>query len=234
MAPGVSLSILVLFLFTVLGVFGWLSISLYTSWGKKGATISLLLALWLSFQGWMAYSGFYLDEMTMPPHFLFAVGPPVAVALLLALVPATRKRIIAMPMLPFIWLMACRIPVEICLWGLCKAGLVPQLMTFEGGNLDILSGITAPIVGFLWLQRRITSRGVLIWNFAALALLINIVIRAVLSAQTPFQKIAFAQPNVAVMHFPFIWLPSFVVPVVFFCHLAIYFSIVNKSPNNLQ
>jgi len=32
--------------------------------------------------------------------------------------------------------------------------------------------------------------------------------------------LAFDQPNIAVLYFPFSWLPTYVVPVVLFCHLA--------------
>ncbi|HVF96549.1 MAG TPA: hypothetical protein VM871_04480, partial [Flavisolibacter sp.] len=31
---------------------------------------------------------------------------------------------------------------------------------------------------------------------------------------------AFDQPNIAVLYFPFIWLPSFIVPVVLLSHLV--------------
>ncbi|MDB6080057.1 MAG: putative transrane protein of unknown function, partial [Akkermansiaceae bacterium] len=41
-----------------------------------------------------------------------------------------------------------------------------------------------------------------------------------LSAPFPFQRLALDQPNVAILSFPFIWLPTFIVPVVLFTHLA--------------
>ena len=53
-----------------------------------------------------------------------------------------------------------------------------------------------------------------------LGLLLNILVIAILSAQTPFQKFAFDQPNIGVTFFPFIWLPGIVVPIVLISHLA--------------
>jgi hypothetical protein len=53
-----------------------------------------------------------------------------------------------------------------------------------------------------------------------LGLLINIVSNAILSAPFPFQQFAFDQPNIAVLYFPFIWLPCCVVPLVLLSHLA--------------
>jgi len=41
-----------------------------------------------------------------------------------------------------------------------------------------------------------------------------------LSAPSPIQKIAFEQPNIAILYFPFCWLPTFIVPIVLFSHLV--------------
>jgi len=59
-----------------------------------------------------------------------------------------------------------------------------------------------------------------LWNVMALALLLNIVINALLSAPFPFQQFAFDQPNIAILYFPFVWLPSFIVVTVLFSHLV--------------
>jgi hypothetical protein len=60
-----------------------------------------------------------------------------------------------------------------------------------------------------------------IWNVICLGLLFNIVINAILSAPFPIQRFAFDQPDVAVLYFPFTWLPCCVVPVVLLSHLAV-------------
>ncbi|HEX5025988.1 MAG TPA: hypothetical protein VFV68_11990, partial [Agriterribacter sp.] len=68
---------------------------------------------------------------------------------------------------------------------------------------------------------------ILLWNFICLALLINIVVNAVLSAPFPFQQFAFDQPDIAVLYFPFNWLPAVVVPIVLLSHLATIRQIIN-------
>ena len=94
-------------------------------------------------------------------------------------------------------------------------------MTFEGRNFDILAGITAPLIAWLAFRGGKINRPLLIvWNIFALILLINIVVNAVLSFPSPFQQFAFEQPNLAVLYFPFQWLPSVIVPIVLFSHLA--------------
>jgi hypothetical protein len=99
---------------------------------------------------------------------------------------------------------------------------IPGLMTFEGRNFDFISGVTALIVYFVCFKgSHVTNKKLLLsWNILALGLLLNIVINAVLSAPSPFQQFAFDQPNIAILYFPFIWLPSFIVVTVLFTHLV--------------
>jgi hypothetical protein len=94
-------------------------------------------------------------------------------------------------------------------------------MTFDGSNFDILAGLTAPLVYYqAFVRKKLTQRMLLLWNIACLGLLINIVLTAILAAPTPFQQTAFDQPNIAISYFPFIWLPSVVVPIVLIAHLV--------------
>ncbi|MNY38553.1 hypothetical protein D3C86_1731870 [compost metagenome] len=122
-----------------------------------------------------------------------------------------------------------RIPVELVLYGLFLNGAIPELMTFEGRNFDILAGITAPLVGFFGIsQSKMGKTSLLLWNFACLGLLLNIVVTAILSAPSPFQQLSFEQPNIAILYFPFSWLPVFVVPLVLFAHLAAIRKLIKK------
>ena len=114
-----------------------------------------------------------------------------------------------------------RIPVELVLFRLYLHKAIPGLMTFEGMNPDILSGLSAMLLLYFgWAGNR-PRRGLLLaWNGICLLLLVNIVVLALLSAPFPFQRLAFEQPNVALLYFPFVWLPCCVVPLVLLSHLA--------------
>ncbi|MFT4681083.1 MAG: hypothetical protein ACI9YU_000920, partial [Flavobacteriales bacterium] len=113
-----------------------------------------------------------------------------------------------------------RIPVEICLFLLFSHGMVPELMTFEGRNFDILAGITAPVIGFLFLKNWIGTKGMIAWNAVSLGLVLFILVNGVLSTELPFQQFAFDQPNRAMMYVPFVLLPATVVPIVVFTHIT--------------
>lgn len=114
-----------------------------------------------------------------------------------------------------------RIPVEIVLVLLYYQGLVSVLMTFEGTNFDLFSGLSAPIVAYLAFRTTKKNKTLLLWwNILCLLLLLNVVITAVFAVPSPLQKLAFDQPNVAVLYFPFNLLPTVIVPTVLFGHLV--------------
>lgn len=184
--------------------------------------IPALLIGWLAFQAALSLNGFYYTNPSeFPPRFPVLILIPFLVILLLITTSKGRQFIDSLPLEKLTMLHIVRIPVELTLFGLFLHHAVPELMTFEGRNPDIFSGLTAPIVLWLFFRKgKIHQTGLLIWNLVCLGLLINIVINAIFSAPFAFQKQAFDQPNIAVLFFPFSLLPSFVVPVVLFCHLA--------------
>jgi hypothetical protein len=59
---------------------------------------------------------------------------------------------------------SARIGVELVLWGWLSDGVIPRQLTFEGRNLDILVGLTAPVTAGLIARDRIWPRAVLAWN----------------------------------------------------------------------
>jgi hypothetical protein len=93
-------------------------------------------------------------------------------------------------------------------------------MTWDGWNFDIAIGITAALLGLVHLVRKkpLPALAWKIWNLTGLAFLVWIVAIAILSAPLPLQQLAFDQPNVAVLSFPFCLLPALVVPLVFLAH----------------
>ncbi|MEQ1922128.1 MAG: hypothetical protein ABL952_06435 [Pyrinomonadaceae bacterium] len=139
----------------------------------------------------------------MPPRIvLFGVLP--ALLTIVAYFIFFRETFInKIPLRLLTMLHIVRIPVEVVLLWLFQNGQVPQLMTFEGRNFDILSGTVAPIVYLIAFRGNATKRGLLIsYNVFGLILLTNIVTIAALSIPSPMQQLAFEQPNVAVTFFP--------------------------------
>ncbi len=182
--------------------------------------ILVIATIWLVLQAMISLSGFYTDTQAMPPRFLLAVVPPLLTIVGLFATKSGQRFINSLNLKTLTLLHLVRIPVELVLFWLFLNKTVPEIMTFEGQNFDIVSGITAPVVYYFFIKKRIGTGIMLMWNFLCLVLLVNIVSTAILSAPFPFQQFGFEQPNIAVLHFPFIWLPCCIVPIVLFSHIV--------------
>jgi len=183
--------------------------------------VAIILA-WLMVQAVIASTGFYTNTSSLPPRFLLAILPPFAAIILLFNSVKGKEIIDFLPCGTLTLLHIVRVPVEITLLLLFFHKTIPIEMTFEGRNVDIISGITAPAVYYFgFVTRKMKPALIITWNVLCILLLINIVVTAILSVQFPFQQFGFEQPNIAVLHAPYIWLPCFIVPSVLFSHLVV-------------
>ncbi len=204
----------------VFGITTILTVLLFYKASRFDKTTLLVLCSWLVLQSILGIKGFYTITNTIPPRFLLLVLPPVLFISILFLTSRGRKYLDNLDLKTLTILHIVRIPVEIVLFWLFLSKTVPELMTFEGRNFDILSGLTAPFVFYFVIKNKISKKVILLWNILCLGLLFNIVTLAIFSAPFPFQKLAFDQPNIAVLYFPFVWLPCCVVPLVLISHLV--------------
>ncbi len=182
--------------------------------------VGLVLATWLVLTGGAAAAGLLRVD-----HGPFRVLPLVVVAIagpLLAMRgPIGRALVAATPRAVVVAVQVFRIPVELVLWRLLVAGVVPVQMTFEGRNLDVLTGLTAiPVAIVAWGAQRRGWRLALAWHTAGIALLINIVSIAIRSVPGPLRTYAAEPANTIIGHAPFIWLPAFLVPVALLGHVV--------------
>jgi hypothetical protein len=179
----------------------------------------MALVGWLALTGMLAERGFFDDFQSIPPRLVLALGLP-----LLTLLALTFSRRIAplLAALPPAWPVAAqtfRIPVEIVLWRLAVAGVIPELLSFTGRNVDILVGLTAPVVAYACFVRRAWPARVAVWwNWAGIVILLNVVVHAQLSAPTPWRIFETDPPTTFIADWPYIWLPAFLVPLVWLLH----------------
>jgi hypothetical protein len=199
--------------------------TLFTLWFlyKSSKSIPLIIGsiLWMVVQAIIGHSNFYLDATRIPPRPFLLVGPPLLFIIILFSTKKGRAFIDSFDEKWLTYLHSVRIPVEVTLLFLYLNNLIPQLMTFEGRNFDILSGISAPIVAYFgYTKKSLSKKTLLAWNFICLGLLFNIVINALLSMPTIFQKQGFDQPNTGLLFSPYLFLPCFIVPAVLLSHLV--------------
>ena len=188
---------------------------------NKSKIFLLIAFLWMSFQMILGLTEFYLDGLSLPPRFLLLLLPPILLAIAMFTTKKGKIFIETLDLKQLTLIQTIRAGLEIILFDLYLAKAVPEIMTFEGRNFDIISGLTAPVVYYYGFIKKSMNRTAMItWNVISLALALNIVFTAILSAQTPFQQFGFEQPNIAVAYFPFNWLPSVVVPILLFSQLV--------------
>ena len=210
-------SLVVIFLLTVI-----LTFLLFINAVKNKPTAAVVLVIWLAVTGILSFKEVFQDTSAIPPRLMMVIAPAILFIILLLITKSGRRFTDSIDLKKLTLVHIVRVPVEITLFMLSTHKLIPELMTFAGRNFDILSGITAPIVYFVCFKNSQLKnrRLLLIWNFICLGLLLNIVINALLSAPFPFQQFAFDQPNVAILYFPFTWLPCFIVMIVLYSHFA--------------
>jgi hypothetical protein len=229
----IPVSVSILFVMTlVLTLFLLYRVLLDSSLKKKQADRVLLgLAAWIAIQMALSFNLFYATSPELnPPKFPLLVGPPLLLILLLSISNWSSDFMRSLSLQRLTAISVVRIPVEIVLYLLASYQVIPEIMTFEGANFDILAGISAVfILAFAFKDTKVSRTMLLGWNILSLLLLITIIVIAVLSAPFSFQQISFSRPNWGVLFFPYALLPGFIVPVVLFSHIASLRKLISKS-----
>ena len=172
------------------------------------------LVVWLAVTAAVSASG-VLEAPGVPPRAMLFMGACNLLALVLALSRVGGRLVRGVPIAALVGFQAFRLPLELVLHRWYAEGTLPVEMTFEGRNLDIVTGVLAMVVG-LWLWRRGPSRS-LVWlfNLVGFALLLNVAAVAILSSPFPFRVLDSGPPVLLVFYFPYGWiLPMCVAPAL--------------------
>jgi hypothetical protein len=197
--------------------------------------VLVIITLWTILQSAAGLSGFYSDIHTMTGRFPLLVFPPLIFLLFLFVTRKGKAFIDGLNVGTLTLFHIIRIPVEIVLFFLFVHHAIPKAMTFEGANFDILSGLSAPLVYYFGFVKKRLGKPVLIaWNIVCILLLLNVVRIAALSLPARFHQFGFEQPNIAVGYFPFLLLPSCLVPLVLFSNLAAIRQLMTKKTAHPQ
>lgn len=191
--------------------------------------IGLLLG-WLLLMALLAGFGFFQNFQTLPPRFALELIPMVFVIVILSSSNRVRHYLFAAPESWLIAYQAYRIPLEVVLWLLFNANLIPVQMTFEGRNFDILAALTAVPVAYFCCVRKSWPRVIaMIWNVMGFLLVVNVMTTGILSAPTPFRVFMNEPANTFIADFPYVWIPSFLVPLALFGHVMSFIQLVTRK-----
>lgn len=194
----------------------------------RAAMVSRVVVFsWLGVPAFLAIAGVLSSFDAEPPMLMRVVVPCAVLVTAFAFSPFGRVAAEALPLSLLIGFQAFRVPVELVLHSLYAHGHLPREMTFAGYNFDIVTGISA--LGFwILLRSRDLPKGFLLaWNTFGLTLLVTIVTLAILSFPEPFGW--FTPENRVVAYFPWVFLPTFLVPLALLGHLLVYRKLLGSS-----
>lgn len=187
--------------------------------GRAAGRVLAGLSVWFVYFGLMGYFGIARNTTMHPPGTAFIVAPVIAFLLIFTMRSSGTTIALAFPLWIILGTQTFRIGVELFLHQLWIDGLVPKMLTFEGANVDIFIGASAPLVAWVSTRGRIGMNFALAWNFLGLLSLANVVTRAVLTAPGPFNLIHSEVPNLILGTFPFLFIPGFLVPLAAALHV---------------
>jgi small-conductance mechanosensitive channel len=114
-----------------------------------------------------------------------------------------------------------RLPLELAMHRAYSEGLMPIQMSYSGRNFDVISGITAIVLGIALSVTSVPRRLIQAWNLLGLILLFNIL--GVAIASTPmFAYFGPDRLNVWVMWMPYTLLPAVRVLAAWAGHLIVW------------
>lgn len=175
-------------------------------------------AVYLGVSFALAHLGVLARIDTVPPP---AGGMLVAMSLGMVALAFSRlgDRLLAWPLGVLVGVQSFRILVELLLAATYHAGALPVELTYEGLNVDVVTGVLAAALG-VWAWRGRLPRGVVLaWNVLGLALLGIVVTMAALSAFGVWTT----SPRVTLpTTWPGVWLPAWLVQLAFLGHLLVF------------
>ncbi|MES2765539.1 MAG: hypothetical protein V4642_06720 [Bacteroidota bacterium] len=180
---------------------------------------AFVLGGWITLVLILAANGTFSDFTSRPPKMMLFLPIPLIALIIISRTRALKEILQHIPPKWTIAIQAFRLPVEIFLWALFIENLIPVQMSFEGRNFDVLIGISAPIIAYLYSRKNLSRTFAIAWNFFGLSLLLNIVVISMLSTPIPLRIFMNEPANTIVTQFPFVLLPMVLVPLAYFMHV---------------
>jgi hypothetical protein len=160
------------------------------------------------------------DDALRPPNIAFAIAVPTILGSLLVRSQTFKRWISRVPLHALVGVQLYRVLGGLFLVAYAQ-GDMPGEFALPAGIGDILVGLGAVIVAVVLLKRgeqRARSL-VLAWCAFGILDLVVAVATGFLSAPSPLQQLAIDDPNAAIVSYPFVLIPTFLVPVSIILHV---------------
>lgn len=180
--------------------------------------VAFVLFGWLGLATIISQSGFFQQLTTQIPNIglLFV---PIAVGLTLLRSSQTFQKIVDALWMPGLIAVQFFRLLGIYFLILYGQGLMPAEFAFPSGYGDILIGLTAPVVGYLYfLKKSYSHKLAVIWNYVGILDLAIAIVTGFFSYSSPYQLLAHNLPNDLLFAYPLALVPTFAVPLSILLH----------------
>lgn len=183
------------------------------------------LSVYLILHAWLAAGHFYDSEESNPPHYIYVII--IGLSLIAGLSFVWRSILIEYVSPRWLTLVQVwRLPLAVVSWRLSAHDDAPTLLSFVGGNYDLVIGLSAPLVAYFLYPTPASAWAKklgMAWQVLGIALCLNTLVLGCLSISSSWQLLAYDQPNMAAITFPYIWGFAFCSPIFLWAHLIMLF-----------
>jgi hypothetical protein len=175
----------------------------------------------------LALSGLLARFDVRPPPMALWFGATILLPLALGLSSFGRRLAQGLPFVALVGFQAFRLPLELVMHRAANEGVMPVVMSYSGYNFDIVSGITALVLGVALTLWSVPRAVIAAWNTLGLVLLV--IIGAVAFGASPiFQAFGPENVNTWVTRFPYAWM-SIMVSSALFGHVLVWRKLLATS-----
>jgi hypothetical protein len=163
------------------------------------------MGAWMALTGAIASTGVLGRFDVRPPPMTGVFVGTLVLAAVFALSRFGKRLALGLPVGALVAFQAFRLPLELVMHRAAADGLMPSVMSFNGYNFDIVTGVAAALVGS-WLLVGRPPRVVLV-AFNVLGSVLLLVVSSVAVLALPiFAAFGPEQLNVWVTRFPYVWM----------------------------
>lgn len=115
-----------------------------------------------------------------------------------------------------------RVFTELLLWFMFTdiGRWIPKQLTIEGYNFDIIIALTAPFIAYRCFKARSWPKSYAVaWNVLGILMILNMYVMIILTSDTSLRVFLDGPSSRFVQDFPFVWMPTFTMPLFILLHL---------------
>lgn len=184
---------------------------------KKRMVIGLLF--FLVYEIALGSSGF-LENLSFPPRFALCLIVPCFIFTGLFLNKNKNKAWVKnIPSQRLLYFQSFRILVETLFVYSVAANILPKEVTIEGYNMDMVLGISAPIIGWVFVKYK-TRKLAILWNYLGLAILASVIFVFMTSLFKP-ELYGSSIPLLTskATEIPYLFVAGYLMPMAVFVHV---------------